>query len=71
MAAQGWLRLGVATLDGRPAAAQLWFVKDGVALDFQACLRREVGGIFAGLAGDDDTSCATPSTSIVSGRSIT
>ena len=35
MAAQGWLRLGVATLDGRPAAAQLWFVKDGVASIFK------------------------------------
>ena len=30
-ASQGWLRLGVLTLDGQAIAAQLWLVKDGKA----------------------------------------
>ncbi|HKY02030.1 MAG TPA: GNAT family N-acetyltransferase, partial [Burkholderiales bacterium] len=30
-AANGWLRLGIAKLSGQPVAAQIWFVKDGVA----------------------------------------
>ncbi|MFC1750298.1 GNAT family N-acetyltransferase [Pseudomonadota bacterium] len=28
---KGWLRLGILYVEGKPAAAQLWFVKDGVA----------------------------------------
>lgn len=31
----GWLRLGVAYLDGEPAAAQLWFVHAGIAAIFK------------------------------------
>lgn len=34
-AEQGWLRLGVAYLDGEPAAAQLWIVADGTASIFK------------------------------------
>lgn len=30
-AERGWLRLGVLHVEGEPAAAQLWFVKDGTA----------------------------------------
>jgi hypothetical protein len=30
-AAQGWLRLGIATIDEQPAAAQIWIVRNGVA----------------------------------------
>ena len=30
-ASKGWLRLGLLYVDGAPVAAQLWFVKDGVA----------------------------------------
>ncbi|HVQ61566.1 MAG TPA: GNAT family N-acetyltransferase [Burkholderiales bacterium] len=30
-AAQGWLRLGIAYMDGVPAAAQIWMVVDGTA----------------------------------------
>ncbi|MES2537888.1 MAG: GNAT family N-acetyltransferase [Pseudomonadota bacterium] len=30
-AAQGWLRMGVAYIDGQPAAAQIWIVSQGVA----------------------------------------
>ncbi|MGQ0652124.1 MAG: GNAT family N-acetyltransferase [Betaproteobacteria bacterium] len=34
-AEQGWLRLGVAYLDGQPAAAQLWMVVEGTASIFK------------------------------------
>jgi CelD/BcsL family acetyltransferase involved in cellulose biosynthesis len=34
-AEQGWLRLGIAYLDGVPAAAQLWMVVDGTASIFK------------------------------------
>ena len=34
-AAQGWLRMGVAYVDGKPAAAQLWIVCAGVASIFK------------------------------------
>jgi hypothetical protein len=30
-AQQGWLRLGIATIDDQPAAAQIWIVRNGVA----------------------------------------
>jgi len=32
---QGWLRMGVAWIDGVPAAAQVWMVSDGVASIFK------------------------------------
>ena len=34
-AAEGWLRMGVAWVDGEPAAAQVWMVADGVAAIFK------------------------------------
>jgi len=34
-AGQGWLRLGILTLDGQPVAAQLWLVKGGKANIFK------------------------------------
>jgi CelD/BcsL family acetyltransferase involved in cellulose biosynthesis len=34
-AEQGWLRLGIAYLDGEPAAAQLWIAADGTASIFK------------------------------------
>jgi CelD/BcsL family acetyltransferase involved in cellulose biosynthesis len=34
-AAQGWLRLGLLTLDDQPLAAQIWIVKDGKASIFK------------------------------------
>lgn len=34
-AAEGWLRMGVAWIDGEPAAAQVWMVADGVASIFK------------------------------------
>ena len=34
-AEQGWLRLGVAYLDGEPAAAQLWIIAEGTASIFK------------------------------------
>ena len=32
---RGWLRLGVLSLDGQAVAAQIWFVKDGIASIFK------------------------------------
>jgi CelD/BcsL family acetyltransferase involved in cellulose biosynthesis len=34
-AALGWLRLGLIYVEGEPAAAQIWFVKDGTASIFK------------------------------------
>jgi len=47
-AENGWLRLGIATLDGAPIAAHFWFVVDGVASIFKLAYDEEHSKLSAG-----------------------
>lgn len=48
MAASGWLRLGVLRLDDKPAAAQLWLVRDGQALIYKLAYDEVFGHLSPG-----------------------
>jgi len=47
-AEQGWLRLGVARLQGRPIAAQIWIVNEGRASIFKLAYHEEFKAFSAG-----------------------
>lgn len=47
-AAHGWLRLGVATVDGNPAAAQLWIVCGGVAAIYKLAYDEQYASLSIG-----------------------
>jgi hypothetical protein len=47
-AAQGWLRLGVLSIDNQAVASQIWFVKDGVASIFKLAYIEEFGKLSVG-----------------------
>lgn len=47
-AKNGWLRLGLAWLDGTPIAAQFWFTKDHRAFIFKLAYDEEYGALSAG-----------------------
>lgn len=47
-AAAGWLRLGVLRLDDKPAAAQLWLVRDGHALIYKLAYDEAFGHLSPG-----------------------
>jgi len=40
-AENGWLRLGIASIDGRPAAAQFWIIKDNIAYIYKVAYEEE------------------------------
>ena len=40
-AENGWLRLGIASMDGRPAAAQFWIIKDSTAYIYKVAYEEE------------------------------
>lgn len=48
LADAGWLRLGIARLDGKPIAAQLWIVRDGRASIFKLAHDRRYDDVGAG-----------------------
>lgn len=47
-ASRGWLRMGVATLNGSPVAAQIWYVHDGVAYIYKLVYDEEHAKTSAG-----------------------
>ncbi len=47
-AERGWLRLGVLRVDGAPVAAQIWFVKDGIASIFKLSYKEQFKALSAG-----------------------
>lgn len=47
-AENGWLRLGIAWLEGVPIAAQFWWVRDGVASIFKLAYREDYAKMSAG-----------------------
>jgi CelD/BcsL family acetyltransferase involved in cellulose biosynthesis len=47
-AARGWLRLGLAYVDGKPAAAQIWFVCSGAASIYKIAYDEEYSKLSVG-----------------------
>ena len=48
-AERGWLRLGIALVDGRPGAVQLWIVKDGVAYIYKVAYDEQFTKMSVGI----------------------
>jgi CelD/BcsL family acetyltransferase involved in cellulose biosynthesis len=57
-AAEGWLRLGVAWRNDEPIAAQVWFVKDGVASIFKLAYDENFGRLSPGTVLTAHLMCA-------------